>query len=108
MLNEVAPATPYPLRPIMVVELPSAALIDCRVDDEPQRPAHVETVATEIVGQAVEQHLATCARCQGVRGRVEAERADLERALPFEQFASGVAARLAAAPARRRGGDPRA
>jgi hypothetical protein len=53
-----------------------------------------------------EAHLAACARCQATAGALERERADLERLLPFETFAAGVAERLARGterPARPRG-----
>jgi hypothetical protein len=42
-----------------------------------------------------EEHLAACARCQEVGRELEAERRRLEAELPFEEFAAGVAERLA-------------
>jgi len=46
-----------------------------------------------------EDHLAGCSRCQATQAEMEAERAALERSLPFDAFAAGVAERMAA-PAR--------
>lgn len=53
---------------------------------------------------AVEAHVAGCARCQATRALLAAERAGLAAGLPFEAFAAGVAERLARpeAPAPRR------
>jgi hypothetical protein len=46
------------------------------------------------------EHLEGCARCQAARGEVLAERRELERLLPFEAFAAGVAERMAPRQAR--------
>jgi hypothetical protein len=46
------------------------------------------------------EHLEGCARCQGVRDEALAERLELERSLPFEAFAAGVAERMASREAR--------
>lgn len=64
--------------------------------------------AGELAGEErarVLAHVDGCARCQASRREVQAERAALAEALPFEAFAAGVAERLARAPpqpARRR------
>lgn len=42
-----------------------------------------------------EEHLAGCARCQATAREIEAERRELAEALPFQEFAAGVAERLA-------------
>jgi hypothetical protein len=48
-------------------------------------------------------HVERCARCQGARRELQAERVVLEAALPFDAFVAGVAERLSrAAPARTR------
>jgi hypothetical protein len=41
------------------------------------------------------EHLDGCGRCRGVRDEVLAERRELERSLPFEAFAAGVAEHMA-------------
>ena len=48
------------------------------------------------------RHVAECARCQETVLEIEAEKAELQRAVPFEAFAAGVAEKLArpAAPSR--------
>ncbi|MGC3999123.1 MAG: zf-HC2 domain-containing protein [Anaeromyxobacter sp.] len=59
--------------------------------------------AGELAGEArerAEAHLADCARCQATRASFAEEQAELERSLPFDRFAAGVASRLAARAAR--------
>jgi hypothetical protein len=54
--------------------------------------------AGELAGEErarTEAHLAGCARCRGVARELEEERARLRQDLPFEDFAAGVAERLA-------------
>ena len=54
--------------------------------------------AGELAGEdraRAEEHLAGCARCQAAAREIEAERRDLAEALPFQEFAAGVAERLA-------------
>jgi hypothetical protein len=56
--------------------------------------------AGELAGDAKARalaHVAGCARCQAMRGELAEERARLEASLPFEDFAAGVAERLARA-----------
>ncbi len=58
--------------------------------------------AGELSGEGrarAEAHLHGCARCQAAAGRLEEERRQLAAELPFEDFAAGVAERLAAAQA---------
>jgi hypothetical protein len=47
-------------------------------------------------------HLETCPRCQAALREIDAEKAQLEKDVPFERFAAGVAEKLAVAPAPRR------
>lgn len=47
------------------------------------------------------RHVGECARCQAVQREVAQEKAQLEREVPFEAFAAGVAEKLALRPARR-------
>jgi len=54
--------------------------------------------AGELLGEErarAEEHLAGCARCQATAREIEAERRDLAESLPFQEFAAGVAERLA-------------
>lgn len=48
-----------------------------------------------------EEHLADCARCQATRREVDEEREALARAMPFEDFAAGVAEKMAGREPRR-------
>lgn len=60
--------------------------------------------AGELAGDERERtqaHVAGCARCSGVEAELARERAALAAALPFEDFAAGVAERLAGPPRRR-------
>ena len=55
-------------------------------------------LAGELLGAEAERtsaHLAGCARCAAVQREVEEERALLQRLAPFDQFAAGVAEKLA-------------
>jgi len=57
--------------------------------------------AGELLGDErlrTEAHLAGCARCQAAEREIAGERVRVERELPFEIFAAGVAERLAAPP----------
>jgi hypothetical protein len=47
-------------------------------------------------------HLETCPRCQAALREIESEKAQLEKDVPFERFAAGVAEKLAVTPAPRR------
>jgi hypothetical protein len=47
-------------------------------------------------------HLETCPRCQAALREIDSEKARLEKDVPFERFAAGVAEKLAVAPAPRR------
>jgi hypothetical protein len=60
--------------------------------------------AGELVGDErarTEAHVAGCARCSEVEAELARERARLEAELPFEDFAAGVAERLALSSRRR-------
>ena len=52
-------------------------------------------------GEATElrAHIAGCLRCQSTQAELHRERSDLQATLPFDQFAAGVAEKLAATPA---------
>jgi hypothetical protein len=50
--------------------------------------------------QRAAEHLESCSRCQRVQKEVLAEQGELERLLPFERFAAGVAERMARGRAR--------
>src|SRR5438105_2239721 len=50
----------------------------------------------------MQAHLEGCSRCQAALREIETEKARLLRDVPFEQFAAGVAEKLAVAPAPRR------
>jgi hypothetical protein len=50
--------------------------------------------------ERAEEHLASCSRCQAAREEILEEGRALSRTMPFDQFAAGVAERMARRPAR--------